>query len=186
MLGRCSPATHTRPMLPGPGWHPDPADPARLRWWDGERWTETVRHRESTPPPVGEWTPAAVVQQSPDGCAVCGAMPSRETTYRTIRGMVILMQWRTFRARLCRECGEAAFRESQDFTLRWGWWGLFSFFITLVLLVRNLRARSLSAALEPGAGRHRSPLDPGKPVTQRWGVWIAGAVAAWILASAVL
>lgn len=22
------------------GWYPDPADPARLRWWDGEAWTE--------------------------------------------------------------------------------------------------------------------------------------------------
>ncbi|MBA2283108.1 MAG: DUF2510 domain-containing protein [Acidimicrobiia bacterium] len=23
-----------------PGWHPDPAGRARLRWWDGTRWTE--------------------------------------------------------------------------------------------------------------------------------------------------
>jgi len=25
--------------LPPPGWHPDPFDPRRLRWWDGTRWT---------------------------------------------------------------------------------------------------------------------------------------------------
>jgi hypothetical protein len=25
--------------LPPPGWHPDPSDPTRLRWWDGTRWT---------------------------------------------------------------------------------------------------------------------------------------------------
>ena len=24
---------------PEPGWFPDPFDPARLRWWDGEQWT---------------------------------------------------------------------------------------------------------------------------------------------------
>jgi len=25
--------------LPPPGWHPDPWSQARLRWWDGQRWT---------------------------------------------------------------------------------------------------------------------------------------------------
>lgn len=25
--------------LPAPGWYPDPWDPARVRWWDGEEWT---------------------------------------------------------------------------------------------------------------------------------------------------
>jgi len=24
---------------PPPGWHPDPADPSQLRWWDGSAWT---------------------------------------------------------------------------------------------------------------------------------------------------
>lgn len=28
---------------PPPGWYEDPQDPQRHRWWDGERWTETVR-----------------------------------------------------------------------------------------------------------------------------------------------
>lgn len=27
---------------PEAGWYPDPADPARLRWWDGAAWTEDV------------------------------------------------------------------------------------------------------------------------------------------------
>lgn len=26
-----------------PGWHPDPYGRGRLRWWDGERWTDQVR-----------------------------------------------------------------------------------------------------------------------------------------------
>ncbi|WP_227983391.1 HNH endonuclease [Nocardia spumae] len=31
-----------------PDWHPDPADPATLRWWDGAGWTEqtTARHAD--------------------------------------------------------------------------------------------------------------------------------------------
>jgi hypothetical protein len=29
------------------GWHQDPSDPARLRWWDGAQWTE---HTQPMPP----------------------------------------------------------------------------------------------------------------------------------------
>ncbi|MFC4127037.1 TerD family protein [Nocardia rhizosphaerae] len=28
-----------------PDWHPDPEDPARLRWWDGQEWTTSSRPR---------------------------------------------------------------------------------------------------------------------------------------------
>src|SRR5690554_5107130 len=28
--------------LPPAGWHPDPHDPSRLRWWDGTEWTAHV------------------------------------------------------------------------------------------------------------------------------------------------
>jgi hypothetical protein len=27
-------------QLPPPGWFPDPHDPSRWRWWDGQRWTD--------------------------------------------------------------------------------------------------------------------------------------------------
>jgi Protein of unknown function (DUF2510) len=29
-------------QLPPPGWHPDPHDPSRWRWWDGQAWTDQV------------------------------------------------------------------------------------------------------------------------------------------------
>ncbi len=29
-----------------PGWHPDPEDPAQVRYWDGAQWTE---HRSPNP-----------------------------------------------------------------------------------------------------------------------------------------
>ena len=30
------------PVLPPPGWHPDPYGAHRYRWWDGHRWTEQI------------------------------------------------------------------------------------------------------------------------------------------------
>lgn len=32
-----------------PNWYPDPSDPARIRWWDGDRWTDHTQ-----PYPVGD------------------------------------------------------------------------------------------------------------------------------------
>lgn len=29
-----------RADVPDEGWHPDPADPSQLRWWDGSDWTD--------------------------------------------------------------------------------------------------------------------------------------------------
>lgn len=28
--------------LPAAGWYPDPADASRIRWWDGQTWTQHV------------------------------------------------------------------------------------------------------------------------------------------------
>lgn len=38
------------PALPPAGWYADPTERDRLRWWDGERWTEHY-HPPATPPP---------------------------------------------------------------------------------------------------------------------------------------
>lgn len=43
------PGSHAPSMTPaGPGWVPDPADPLVQRFWDGARWTATVRWDGST------------------------------------------------------------------------------------------------------------------------------------------
>ncbi len=35
---------------PREGWYGDPEEPARLRWWDGSRWTEHTRERPGEAP----------------------------------------------------------------------------------------------------------------------------------------
>jgi Domain of unknown function (DUF4190)/Protein of unknown function (DUF2510) len=41
---------------PGPGWYPDPAQPDRLRYWDGLDWTDH-NSTEASPPPRPPWYP---------------------------------------------------------------------------------------------------------------------------------
>jgi hypothetical protein len=47
--------------LPPAGWHTDPADPSRERWWAGQNWTEHLRARAIAPvapgSPVGWFAP---------------------------------------------------------------------------------------------------------------------------------
>lgn len=38
------------PSTPEKGWRADPLDEERLRWWDGEQWTDNTGIRASTPP----------------------------------------------------------------------------------------------------------------------------------------
>jgi hypothetical protein len=70
----------------------------------------------------------------------------------------------------CRDCGLAVLRTFTGRSLLQGWWGLFSFFINIVVLLSNLvpysKLNSLSAPEHryPGAN---PPLDPGKPLLRR-------------------
>lgn len=47
--------------LPAAGWYPDPADASRIRWWDGQKWTEHVAVNSSTQPA----SPAEVASTAP-------------------------------------------------------------------------------------------------------------------------
>lgn len=62
-------------MTPTPaGWHPDPGGPTgRLRWWDGQAWTEHVHEQVSAAPaPAGSPLDATVLCVGPPGVATPG------------------------------------------------------------------------------------------------------------------
>ena len=40
------------PQGPPPGWYPDQANQALVRWYDGVRWTEFTQHRQQQMPPT--------------------------------------------------------------------------------------------------------------------------------------
>ena len=50
--------------LPSPGWHLDPDDHTRLRWWDGRQWTDhlTDRADSSDQPQPGEVDPDRIAR----------------------------------------------------------------------------------------------------------------------------
>ncbi len=64
--------------MPEAGWYDDPEDATQLRYWDGSRWTDERRPRETPPPPPpfdpGVW--AASGDAAPVGL-VTGAAPPR-------------------------------------------------------------------------------------------------------------
>jgi len=51
------------------GWYPDPSDPARQRWWDGNAWTEHV-HPPAAPEPVAATPQPAPAAPQPAPAAI--------------------------------------------------------------------------------------------------------------------
>jgi len=60
------------------GWYPDPHDPSRVRWWDGE-WTEHVRDRETALAAVSQPAGAAAGAQ-PEPVSVASNAPQSTAT----------------------------------------------------------------------------------------------------------
>nr|WSZ98783.1 hypothetical protein OH820_26780 [Streptomyces sp. NBC_00857] len=142
----------------------------------------------ATPPPPGPYPPHASsphfsgfppgqpqYQQPPQGqrpaafvCDVCGAQPAAQATVRGHEGMIIVMRFLKRSGSFCRTCGLATYRRMTSDTLLAGWWGIFSFFITPVVVLSNvLVARSRFRELPPPYGGWRPPLDPGKRLLRR-------------------
>jgi hypothetical protein len=98
-------------------------------------------------------------------------------------GLVLLFRTETFGGRHCRDCGIAKFRDTTNYTLIAGWWGLISFFVNWVFLIANVVSRRKVNALTrpvrvPGSP---PPLDAGRALWKRAGIWVP--IGAIVLAS---
>lgn len=52
MTGKADgPNTDRNPSRGTPGWHRDPDEPSRLRWWDGSEWTDETYPKDGPPTP---------------------------------------------------------------------------------------------------------------------------------------
>jgi hypothetical protein len=196
------------------GWYPDPTHLAQLRWWDGQQWTEHVHPIEpvavhATAPvtamaavgaassafaPTSSLVGAVGYQQSTaptafagaHECQVCGASPARVSKFSSLRGLIVLFVARTHRGRWCRDCAEAQYRNAQAFTLGWGWWGLFTLFLTPITLLLNLNERRKARRIGAPLNRKAQALSLGKPLVQRPQFYVTCALVLFILISALL
>lgn len=128
----------------------------------------------------------------PEGCQLCGWQPAAEVSLRRQVGMVVTRRVESLDGRLCKGCGQAAYRSMTNRTLLTGWWSFVGFFANFVHLGKNLLAgRKLSKLDSPrtppadGEGLLPGPLDPGKPLSTRVGPWLAGLAAVLLIGGGV-
>ena len=125
-----------------------------------------------------------------DECELCGSGPAEPIVLRHETGKIIWRTRRRLEGTFCRDCGLALFRSTQNRTLITGWWGVLSFFVNIGSVLGNTavwwKLRDLAAPRrDPAVVSYlESPLDPGKPVFRRAGVWVAALVLLFV-ASAV-
>jgi hypothetical protein len=102
-------------------------------------------------------------------CQTCGCTPAAQVTFRKHQGLIVLMVFRRVSGTYCRDCGLEVFRSMTAATLVQGWWGVFSFFITPIVVLVNLANRgdvaNLPAPQQVSGGR--SPAPPGPPLLHR-------------------
>src|SRR5215217_369072 len=148
--------------------------------------------------PASIWATAAPTAQpdagspwalpaQPPGCQFCGSVPATDMTLHQGIGMLLVRRTKTFRARVCRDCGIALFRRMQSRTLLTGWWGLISLFINLGTIWSNYQvSRNLQTLDEPRppgvrtvATPRTTPLPLGRPTYLRpQALGVVGAVIA--------
>jgi hypothetical protein len=117
------------------------------------------------------------------GCMVCGRGPTAEVKLRSVTGMVLAFRSTTVAGRLCRQCGESVFRQKMNRTLLVGWWGIIAFFFNLYVIVANLNGRTKIRNLGHPQGEPLAPpLDPGKPLPRRAGLYVGLAVILFLAA----
>src|SRR4051794_34320939 len=75
---------------PGPGWHPDPNDPTKLRWRDATGWTDHVAPLPAAPPAATDRAPFVATVADPPADALSAAL---ETARAARSGLVMAQPW---------------------------------------------------------------------------------------------
>jgi hypothetical protein len=115
-------------------------------------------------------------------CQVCEGSPAIPIRFLSHQGMILLYRQIRYRGTFCRDCGLSVFRTVMNRTLLVGWWGIISFFLNIYAIIVDLvgwaRLRRLP---EPIRTSGKAPLDRGRPVFLRPGLWVTTAAIAVIV-----
>lgn len=120
-------------------------------------------------------------------CFLCGCSPSTLVTFRYQNAYLLASTIYSFAGRVCRDCGQALGRTHQNRTLMTGWWGIVPSFRNIAYIMAN--SKNLAALAHLGnpqrsrdvAGPLAFPLQPGRNLLYRPGVWVAAAIATGLL-----
>jgi hypothetical protein len=133
-------------------------------------------------PPAPHVAPRAFAS----GCDVCGCEgPTKQVTLMQNIGVLVVRFPKTLRGALCRYCIEKHFFQYTLVSMLFGWWGVISFFTTLVAIPLNV-VTYLSAVGLPApedAERTRAHLRGKGSVLTGFGVLIALAAGLGLLVS---
>lgn len=117
-------------------------------------------------------------------CDMCGWGPAKNVQFYAVTGLIIFLRWHTFYSKLCRSCALSVYNQAQGATLLKGWWGIFSYFATIVAFILNATKIIGVKSMQPPQGRYPGAytLSPVPlPVLRPWwkspGPMIATAIA---------
>ena len=72
-------------------------------------------------------------------CEGCGfEVPNSYAEYRQQIGLLLVRYSRNYKGRFCRTCNRGLFWRTTLITFFFGWWGVITFFVTIVALIENL------------------------------------------------
>jgi hypothetical protein len=112
--------------LPQGGWHVRAMPPAAMAY---------------APPASAGYAAPGHVPAGAGQCQLCGrAAATKQVTLMRNIGCVVLRFPRTIRGALCRHCIDKYFWEYTTVSFFLGWWGIISFFTTLVAIPANVVA----------------------------------------------
>ena len=141
----------------------------------------SARTRDQAPP---ENYGFPVWSEGHTSCDMCGWGPAKNVKFYAVTGLIIFLRTYTFDAKMCRSCALGIYNEAQRNTLLKGWWGIFSFFVTIVTFILNASHVNSVKSMLPPQGRYPGayslspvPLPALRPWWKSPGSMIASAIA---------